>query len=408
MEKMIFIRVHKDDSLDIYLPGNESVIRAHAEANLDDLEELCRGKKLITLLPGSDIHMTTVTIPARNRQKVLQAAPYAMEENLIGDISQFHFAIPARIDSEKIPICAINKIRLEELLARFKEHHLSTQVIIADMMCLPCPPRQWNILVEDTETTIQTSPYSGFSVDTENLSDYLGMAIQEAEEEEPVQINIIDARSNGEDNFLEELASDTLELTYVSATEGLLKLLAGHYREGSGINLLQGDYTPRKMASRSLKKWYPAAAVLAIILLIQAGNAITYYVSISRESNALDQKISTLFKQTMPDVKRMVNPKSQMQQRLQALQNNTLAGNADFLSNVSVFANSMQSVKTINLSGMSFRNGRLDIELTIGDLQSLENLKQLLTKEGLAVEIRSATVEGNSVSARLRIQEQNS
>jgi general secretion pathway protein L len=408
MDKMIFIRIHKDDSLDIYLPGSESVIRAHAEANLDELEELCRGKKLITLLPGSDLHMATVMIPARNRQKVLQAVPYAMEEDLIGDINQFHFAIPARINSEMIPVCAIDKNRLEDLLARFKEHHLSTQVIIADTLCLPCPPRQWNIIAEDQESTVQTSPYSGFTVDTEGLADYLNMAIQEAGDEAPIQLNIIDARSNGRDSLLQELASDTIELTHSPAQDGLLKLLAGHYREGSGINLLQGDYTPRKMASRSLKKWYPAAAVLAIILLIQAGNAITYYVSISRESDSLNQKISALFKQAMPDVKRMVDPKNQMQQRLQALQNNELAGNTGFLSNVGVFANSMQSIKTINLSGMSFRNGRLDIEMTIGDLQALENLKQLLTKEGMTVEIRSAAVQGDNVSARLRIQENKS
>jgi len=408
MDKMVFIRIHKNDSLEIYLPGSESVIRAHAEANLDELEELCRGKKLITLLPGSDLHMTTVMIPARNRQKILQAVPYAMEEDLIGDINQFHFAIPERINSEMIPVCAIDKKRLEDLIARFKEHHLSSHVIIADTLCLPCPPRQWNILVEEQESTVQTSPYSGFTVDTEGLSEYLDMAIQEAGDDAPIQLNIIDARSNAQDGFLEELASDTIELTHSPAQDALLKLLAGHYREGSGINLLQGEYTPRKMASRSLKKWYPAAALVAIILLIQAGNAITYYVSISRESTALNQKITTLFKQAMPDVKRMVNPKSQMQQRLQALQNNQLSGNAGFLANVGVFANSMQSIKTINLNGMSFRNGRLDIEMTIGDLQSLENLKQLLTQAGMVVEIRSAAVEGDNVSARLRIQENNS
>ena len=60
----------------------------------------------------------------------------------------------------------------------------------------------------------------------------------------------------------------------------------------------------------------------------------------------------------------------------------------------------------VDLTGATFRAGRLDVDMTVTDLQLLDKLKQELIQTGsLAVEIQSATTGSDQrVQGRLRIQ----
>lgn len=66
----------------------------------------------------------------------------------------------------------------------------------------------------------------------------------------------------------------------------------------------------------------------------------------------------------------------------------------------------LKDVQGLELGGISFRGGRLDLDLKIPNLQSLDQLKQTLAeRSGLEVEIQSATTGSDQrVQSRLRIQ----
>jgi len=405
MASTVFIRIHKDDSLDMYLSDGQSIVLSKTDSSLDEIANACRGKKLVIFIPGSDVHLAMQDMPIRNRQKILQAIPYALEDDLIGDVDNFHFAIPARLTSEAIPVCAISRNRLDDILANLAEYRLHPQVITADSIALPCEIDQWNVVIEDIESSVQRSEFSAFSVDTDSLEGYLEMALEETDGLGPNELNVIDARKEGSEPLLVDMDSGSIEISRSSPPASLLELLVKNYQEGSGINLLQGDYAARKVANQSLKKWYPAAAMLAIIIGIQAITSVFSYFSVSSEAEQLSEQIKQVFKQSLPDVKRMENPRSQMQQRLSALKGSSQTGGASFLLIMEKFSKAMQSDRSIKLNGVNYRNGRVDIELAIKDLQALEKLKQSVNQSGLTVDIRSAAVQGKVVSARLRIQE---
>jgi general secretion pathway protein L len=405
MANTVFIRFHKDNSVDLYLPEDEAIVLSSMASGMQQIAESCRGKKLVVFIATSEVHLSTHIIPARNRQKILQAIPYTMEDDLIGDIQNFHFAIPTRLPTNAVPACAISRERLDQILDQLDEHRLHPQVIIPETLMLPCAAGEWNIIIEEHESAIQTAPYTGLSIDTDNLEAYLDMAIQEAGEQAPTQINVIDLRLSEHGTLLEQPENDAITISRTPAEAGLLPLLATHYHSDVGINLLQGEYAPRKIASQSYKKWYPALTLLGIILFIQAVSAIIHYVDISSESDMLEKQIKQVFQQSLPDVKRMVDPKSQMQQKLSALKSSKQGAGAGFLPILTKFSRAMQANNSIILKGLNFRNGRLDLELTINDLQALEKLKETMAQAGMQVDIRSATVQGKAVFARLRIQE---
>jgi general secretion pathway protein L len=65
----------------------------------------------------------------------------------------------------------------------------------------------------------------------------------------------------------------------------------------------------------------------------------------------------------------------------------------------------LKGMEGVEVSAATFRAGRLDVELTVANLQLLDQLKQALMESGrLAVEIQSATTgKDQRVQSRLRI-----
>ena len=93
-----------------------------------------------------------------------------------------------------------------------------------------------------------------------------------------------------------------------------------------------------------------------------------------------------------------------MQQQLDKLQGQQGAGGG-FLSLLGQSGAVLKDMDGVEVSGATFRAGRLDVELTVNNLQLLDQLKQSLMESGrLSVEIQSATTgRDQRVQSRLRI-----
>lgn len=402
MTNTIFIRIHNDHSVDWAIPGQTAEIQNHSGNSLAQLTDICHGKKIIVFIPGDMVHIGSHIIPVKNRQKILQAIPFAMEDDLIGDVEDFHFAIPARTPTNDIPVCAISHTQMSSIIDLLKEHQLQPQLITADTFALPWQQAHWTMLLEDDTATVRTDQFSGFTVDSENLNEYIDIAIQQAGDDAPTSLNIFDRRLDQEPS-IESLLPDSLSLQDNPAQTNTLDILIDSFHENDTINLLQGDYAVKYMRNQSLKKWTPAAAVFILLLLVNLVDGIFEYKQLSNEATKLDQKIKQIFRQALPDVKRIVNPKAQMQQQLAALKSSNKNGQADFFSHFSNAIKALKKDNSIIVKNINYRNNRLDIELSISDLQALDKLKLSIAQTGAKVEIRSASVQGKKVSARLRI-----
>ena len=61
--------------------------------------------------------------------------------------------------------------------------------------------------------------------------------------------------------------------------------------------------------------------------------------------------------------------------------------------------------ENLHLRGLHYRSGELDLDLEINNLQSLDVLKDRLSKQGLTVGIRTVTTRGEHVQARMQLKE---
>jgi general secretion pathway protein L len=118
----------------------------------------------------------------------------------------------------------------------------------------------------------------------------------------------------------------------------------------------------------------------------------------------LRAQIEQTFREASPETQRIVNPRIQMQQQLDKLQKRQGAGGG-FLSLLAQSGSVLKGMQGVEVSGATFRAGRLDVDLVVANLQLLDQLKQALMKGGrLSVEIQSATTgQDQRVNSRLRI-----
>lgn len=365
--------------------------------SLADAASEAGGLRVVVLVSAADCLLTTVQVPGRNRQKLLRAVPYALEEQLSDEVEKLHFALGDALDDGGWPVAVISRQVLDRLMDALDATAMDVQQLVPDVLAIPRRDKEISALVVDDIVLVRKGRGEGYVVDIDNLDMLLAM---QGDMDEPPALRLFvaaDASPPATDAWPGE--------THVETWSGDPLNL---YAAGLGsrpLNLLQGPYSKSGEWERIWKPWRATAALLVAGVLVSfAAMGVDYY-RLSAESEQLQAQIEETFRKASPETKRVVNPRVQMQQKLDSLQK----GGADtrgFLALLGKTGKVLKDIKDVELGGITYRAGRLDVDLKIGNLQMLDQLKQALTGNGdLKVEIQSATTGADQrVQGRMRIQ----
>jgi general secretion pathway protein L len=362
---------------------------AAAEAN---------GLRVVVLVPGIDCLLTHATIPGRNRQKLLRAVPFALEEQLIEDVENSHFSLGPSLPGGGYPVVVIATRRIDAILDACRSAGLDVYQLVPDILAVPCAGDAVCVVIDGDLALVRTGPYSGFVADTENLG--LLLAGQQQPEDSPPRPVSVQMPAGG---VLPDLggAAAGAEITRY---EGPALMLLSQGLGGAIIDLLQGPYSRNQEWGKIWRPWRATAALLlAGVLLSNIVTGVDYF-RLRNERDELNARMQSVFMESFPGTRRVVDPRVQMQQQLEQLQRRAGSGGR-FLTLLARSADVLRTAKDIEISGASYRSGRLDVDLTVANLQVLDQLKQSLSAHGLEVEIQSAAADaGQRVKSRLRIQ----
>jgi general secretion pathway protein L len=360
-----------------------------------------QGYRRVLLAPAESVLLAQVNIPARNRQRVIQALPFMLEDRLVQDVEQLHFAIGARGDDGALNVAVVERAHMDQWLERLRSAGVDPDVVIPETLTIPFEPDTWTLLVDGSVTLVRTGPQAGFAVDSDNAAALLAHALDEAGDTRPQRLIVYTEGGAGDPDVTTGIDIET-EQRVIDGDS--LMLMGRHVNEAASIDLLQGDYNRREQFGRLYRPWLASAAALAVLLVLYTGMLIHDHAALSREGEGLQQAIEQTFREAFPDVARIVNPRVQMERGLESLRGG--GGDAGgFLDMLRATAPSLKEVDGIALQRLNYRDGRLDLALSIGNLQLLDRLKQSLgDNSGFEVEIQSATTAGDRVEARLQLR----
>ena len=375
--------------------------------SLEDAAIVAQQHKVVVLLDSSNVHLNHVQLPTSNRQKMLRAIPYVLEEQLAEDIEDFHFVIGKTDPHYGTPVAGIRKDTIEGLLAAFSQAGISIDAIIPDAICSPAAPDQWSVLFHAGKALVQFQALIGSVIDTANLPLLLQASLDRTVNK-PEKIVCFYLDGEQPDPALEQIDTD-IEIINVAYNTHPLVVFCGEFDRAKSLNLLQGKYKPRRKNSGQWHRWQLAASLAAVWLVLYAGINLVELNSLKQKNAELGLEIENIYKKSFPGSRRIVNPRVQMEQKLNELRGGGGPQGSQFLALLTESVSAISSQKDIEVQSIDFRNNRMEIGLTGTNLQSVETLNNQLNKNTrLATEITSATSEKNIVKGRIRLQRSGS
>jgi general secretion pathway protein L len=405
MAERLIIQCHDSDCSKVSWMIKGGVNPYLAEGTLVEAAKLAKGRRTQVFIPAAELLITKVSIPTKNRQRLIQAIPFSLENELTEDVSQLHFAA-GNMDSDNItPVLVIARQRLEHWLETLETAGIEPIAIYADLLSLPYESGAWTLYQDNQILNVRTHSVQGFSADAINGESILRLALQQESEQPLDKITIYQSPDCAEPIDLKQLDGEDYEIntSRLDSRVELTALLADNLVEKQQVNLLQGDYLRVDKLTLQWKRWLPAAVLFAIFVVATLLMNIQQYSQLEQQNVTLSKQIREIFQQAFPDVKRIVDPKAQMEQKLKSLRGGNSGSFIQFSSLFVPAASVIKSSPNTTLESISFRDGKLDLQIIIKELQALENLKQTIEAKKLAVEIKSANATGNQVTSHLRI-----
>ncbi|HHS83400.1 MAG TPA: type II secretion system protein GspL [Gammaproteobacteria bacterium] len=402
MDKL-FIHLTDEEQVECLLvPEQNPLSIRQLRVSLSDAAGYGHGRQIVVLVPSERVILTEVTVPTSNRQRQLQAVPYLLEDLLVEDVDQLHFALGS-YQGGKVAVAAVAHEQMRRWMNQLAKAGIQTKFMVPDLLALPFSEGAWSIMLTGDVAKVRTGLQSGFSCDAENLPVILEQALEQTGENRPRHLRVTDCRDKP-DLTLEAVLPQGLEYQVAGCDQGVLALFVQGYQDESShsINLLQGQYSQRERLSKLWRPWRPAAALLIALLVVQGVMAGVEYQRLSAEKERLAKQVVENFRQGFPEIKRIVNPKLQAERSLKSLRGE--GGGVGLLALLADTGPILQSLPDARLLGISYKEGKLILGMQLKNLQLLDELEQRLKqKSSLTVEVLSASSRNKHVEARIKI-----
>jgi general secretion pathway protein L len=364
------------------------------------------GRRVVVLVPAVDVLLTSVSLPVRGANKVLRALPFALEEQIAEDIEALHFAAGRTGADGSVAAAAVDREQLEAWLASLGEAGFDPQVICSEAEGCPAAPNHLNWVLDADRCLARSGDGLPVLLEIASVEEALRFGPGfpgESGAAKHLSVYVTPEGRMRHGDALEALRDELASLEIRILPDGMLPHLAAGVVSREPINLLQGQYAPRTQLDRLWKPWRTAAALLAVLAVVLVGQQALRLVQLKQEEARLDAAIAEAFQQALPGA-RMEDPRFQVERRLAALRGTGGASNESFLTALEALGGALRETPGITLQSVSYRAGVLDLRLQAPSVDSLEQIRQSVGRDGrFTATIQQANQRPDGVEGRIQL-----
>ncbi|MCN4144281.1 MAG: hypothetical protein LC437_04170 [Thiohalomonas sp.] len=388
------------------------------------------------ILPATEVLLTKVTVPSKSKNRIMQALPFILDENLINNIDKQHFAL-GNISSEQCNIAIISNYIFDTIYNQFKLLMLPVSNMSSEIFKLPWCQDKWSFAFLRENVLIRTGAQSGLAINVNNVDFVFRLLLNNSmpDEDHNSTSGLEDdtaAESNNEQHdaktripdsiviYAHENADNIKKITsiadeYLIETEVLkgsllefaiddTSLLKGQQdTDLNGINLLQGKYHASNFKPVKIPFVKSLAAVFSLWLLTQIFFMGYQWTSTHNELNKLDEQLESLYFKTFPDSRRLIDMRVQTENQFNQLKKNS-ASNSSFLGLLGLVGEEIHPNKDIKINSLSYNDGVLQADIVSKGF-IFNKLKSILkNKHNLIVEEKSSSRVAREVRSVLNFK----
>ena len=348
----------------------ETAISAFAAARTD------AAGTVTVLLPAAEVMQARLEMPRLPSSKLRDALAYALEERFITDAESQHIALGSNVSraANKIEVTSeiIERSRLETLLATLSAHGLTAAAIHVDAACINSRPADVLLWLEASDahwitpdgrrTTLPADDLAqGLAwLDLGPTSRTLGLRVYAAPD-------LLDKRS---DDF--EMLRPSFSQLQLHPVADVLAWLQHELTTSEPVNLLQGEFTPRRSNSELASRWRLPALLAASVVSVNFLATTLAWQQQSRAAEAIEARIFATARDVLPPGATARNAVALLERQFGA----TTTTDSSVTDLLAMLEQASASSPELKLDRLELESGTLRLYLaddgTGGDIQVLE------------------------------------
>lgn len=368
-------------------------------ATLTELPHEARAARLIVWTPGAETLLTTAHLPTRVRAKILQALPYALEDQLLGEPDSMQFAYRPLTDGH-LAVAVTARERLRVWQEQLQAAGLRPVALAPITLALEPAAGAWVAAFIGDELVVRAGTYAGFTAVTAGDAPpaLLAAALKEAQVrgDAPPALRVY----AGARAFAADAWSQALGIEVTRSDDNFWT----HVEPQPALNLVQTAVGGGDGTHPLLARLRPAAIMFALWMLGSFIFTTIEWWQLSRTAKAQRTEMTQIFRNAFPEAKAIVDPALQMQRNVADLQARSgQAGPGELLVLLTQVGPALTDARGAELQGIQYGDRALTLDVRVGDFQALEALRAALGAKGLRVELVGSNSRGNTVDGKLRV-----
>jgi general secretion pathway protein L len=370
-----------------------------------DVAALASVHKNIVLAPGTEVLLAEPVLPVKGGTRLAQVVPFALEEQLAGDVEDMHFAVGKRDDRPGTPVAALASDKMDAWLATLARANIVAAAIYPETALVPETPNGVTLLIETKTIYVRRPGIPPAALDVEPLIEGLQLALAgSSEEREHVTVYITPDDYDREQDLIEGLREFTASLQVKLMPEGPLPLLAVNAASHGAINLLQGPYAAKSTFKFALGPWKYAAMLAAAFIVMQLSIKGAQLWHLKREETTVDSEIKSLYMQAMPGSVPVAPDEAR--RRLEARLVDVRRGGqvSPLMQGLDTLSAALAQAPDTRIDALSYRTNVLDLRVTAPSIDVLDKIQRLSQERGVSAQIQSASPRDNKIEGRLQLK----
>jgi general secretion pathway protein L len=369
--------------------------------------ERSRGQTPIALLPkaiavdlvfdASDVFITAIEAPKLAEGKLRMALPNMLEDRLLADATDCHFAFTVPrggtgtttiAAQPKMPVAVIDRGLLTRALDAVTDSGYRVRAAYSEIYTVPPPAAGvLSVRVDRGRGVARSATHDGFTFElADELPPTLALAVR--------QLGIKRIQAFGQDGAAISRFAGPLNVQIdvnaadvdLASTDGAVNLVQGAFAQGGAVSQLFGGSLAQTLSMRSLRAplAWAAAAVGVSVLGMNA-----YFFGLEGEARSLRNQMDASFRANFPQTTAVVDPIVQTKRQLSELRARAGIPSANDFSVLNARTALLLSIAPVgSVSGMEYREGALKVKFKPGmsDNPGLQNtLRSAAVQQGLAI-----------------------
>ncbi len=345
-------------------------------------------RHLTVVLPCRHITRYEVKLTARSDHHIRASLPYAVEEDLASEAEQNHFAY--RRTSNGIHAAVISHDAMQDYLQQIQTLNLRPEVLLPEA-CLLSSDEQ-GLILRDEGFFIQLSGGSEEALGGrfEVLSACLQLYLNRQQDEYVCELPIWDLRQTNRETIPALYEQARIHPVYQGDPQSVERTFAHLLQNRPNnltINLLQGQYDQSGALLSHLWRAYQYVIYLGLLVFAIGLSSLWLRTdALKQEHRHLTQQAEQIYRSVFPKAKHVEDPKIQMQQQLQRMQDHAAARASDFVAMLANVGTVLQRYGKGKIDRMTFQKGKLRIDLLVDSQHDIDQItKQLRQLPEIAV-----------------------